>query len=30
MTSLAIEPATFWLAAQYLNQVCHHVPHCAL
>jgi hypothetical protein len=21
-----IEPATFWLVAQYLNQLCHHVP----
>jgi hypothetical protein len=26
VTSLGIEPATFWLAAQCLNQVHYHVP----
>jgi hypothetical protein len=25
MTSLGIEPATFWFVAQYLNQLHHHV-----
>ena len=27
MTPLRIEPATFRLVAQYINQLCHHVPN---
>ena len=27
MTPLGNETATFWLAAQCLNQLCHRVPH---
>jgi hypothetical protein len=27
LTSLAIKPLTFWLAAQCLNQLCYCVPH---
>jgi hypothetical protein len=25
VTLLRIEPATFWLAVQYLNQLCYHI-----
>jgi hypothetical protein len=26
LTSLGIEPATFWFVVQFFNQLCHHVP----
>jgi hypothetical protein len=30
MTSLGIEPTTFWLVAQYLNKICYCLPHTIL
>jgi hypothetical protein len=26
MNPLCIKTAAFWLVAQFLNQLCHHVP----
>jgi len=30
MAPLGIEPVTYHLVAQLLNQLCHHVPHITL
>jgi hypothetical protein len=30
MTPSSIKPATFWLVAQYLNQLHHHLPLSAV